>query len=345
MTNRYLALVSSGLGISGNALSRIVCVLSSFTFLSERIVRVDAFLSFLSSGSTSNSTAAGFGAQNGPAGWVDDHNFLRCLHGAQKVTWDNDLAQKAQAWADNLASQDGDLTHSDCYNNWPPSGENLAMGYGTCAFAGEEFAPGATIPDGAPYDQHCATAAWYNEYKLWAGEGDWRQIPGVGHFTAMVWKGIDLIGCAGNGKYFACEYGSTFCKAQGEQFGGSACSSPTPAHLANFNQESCGEGVCVAVRTTCDDTPSAAAASLLGNGTLPGPGDLGVVGNLLWDFKHYWFMGLMTVLGCLGCFACTKKRTGRVRGLVGAEDSDGDELSTRREHYNEALSTGTDSDE
>jgi len=174
---------------------------------------------------------------------VDDHNHFRRMHGAADVTWDEDLAKKAKTWADKMDRTNG-MGHSDCYGTWPVSGENVAQGYGACSTSGDG---GPELYNGN-YDQHCAVASWYSEYYLWRGSGDWKNTPGVGHFTAMVWKGIDAIGCASAGNYYVCEYGSKYCRAKGKDFGGPQCWSSTPSHLPNFNQGQCSGGVCVAAK-------------------------------------------------------------------------------------------------
>jgi len=186
-------------------------------------------------------TAGSFGTASGKAGWVADHNHFRRLHGAEDVTWDDDLEKKAQDWADNLNRLDS-MFHSDCYKIFPASGENLAWGSGSsCSAATGDGGPKLY---GGGYDQHCVVASWYGEYYLWRGSGNFQNVPGVGHFTAMVWKGVDQIGCASAGTYYVCEYGSKYCKSH-ERLGGSSCWGTTPSHLPNFNQGQCSGGACV----------------------------------------------------------------------------------------------------
>lgn len=185
-----------------------------------------------------------FGTASGKAGWVADHNHFRTKHGAKDVIWDDDLEKKAQDWADNLKRVDS-MIHSDSYNIFPASGENLAWGYGSsCSAATGDGGPKLY---GGGYDQHCVVASWYGEYYLWRGSGNWQDVPGVGHFTAMVWKGVDRIGCASAGDYYVCEYGSQHCKSHtgpGE-YGGTSCWATTPSHLPNFNNGKCSGGACV----------------------------------------------------------------------------------------------------
>ena len=67
------------------------------------------------------------GKKQGQDGWLDDHNYYRCLHGADPVGWDYTLESQAQAVANAMPP----MAHSDSYNAGMPAGENLAMGMGT----------------------------------------------------------------------------------------------------------------------------------------------------------------------------------------------------------------------
>merc|ERR1719399_450948 len=89
------------------------------------------------------------------------------------------MAKSAQAWADKKVYK-----HSDSYklpSPAGPAGENIAIGQ---------------------HSREAATKAWYSEVK------DCIKFPGcagkngkgkngkpVGHFTAMIWKGVKEIGC------------------------------------------------------------------------------------------------------------------------------------------------------
>ena len=108
------------------------------------------------------------------------------MHGAPPVKWDDDVARSAQVWANK-----GKMEHSDCYNlpnPEGPAGENLAQAYPSL----EE-----------------ANKAWYAEVS------NCGPLPGckkgatgtVGHFTAMIWKGMKSFGCGISGdKLYVCRY-------------------------------------------------------------------------------------------------------------------------------------------
>lgn len=131
--------------------------------------------------------------QGTPAGWVKGVNTYRCMNGVGEVGWSNEAAASAQAYVNTLTS----LVHSNSYSLLPPAGpagENLAMGQGTL----EEV-----------------LASWYSEIK------QCQTLPGcetgvdgsktaVGHFTALVWKGVTQIGCAHNNitKIYICRFRS-----------------------------------------------------------------------------------------------------------------------------------------
>jgi hypothetical protein len=122
--------------------------------------------------------------------WLSATNADRAKHGAAPVTWSNELATYAQNWANR-----GQFAHSNCYGN-VKAGENLAAGYRTITQA---------------------VAGWYGEVKdcIWPGCQSGKGGAAVGHFTAMVWKGVKEIGCGINPTgwngmpMYVCEYRGT----------------------------------------------------------------------------------------------------------------------------------------
>jgi uncharacterized protein YkwD len=112
------------------------------------------------------------------------HNKWRKLHQAPNLIWDDQLANYAERYANKCQ-----FKHSSS-----PYGENLATGY-----------PSATI----------AVNFWYGEHTQY-----FYSRPGfsmrTGHFTQMIWKATQKIGCAyvgcngkngTPGKFLVCEYG------------------------------------------------------------------------------------------------------------------------------------------
>jgi len=207
---------------------------------------------------------------SGAQGWVEDHNYYRCMHGANPLVWDNDLATKAQAWVEHLYTLNGNLEHSQCYYTWPFSGENLAKGP---TGLGSFTCNGKT---GQKYGQACALHSWYKEYAAgWNCNGDWNSasFSAIGHATTMLWKGIGTVGCASKGEFYACEYGHELCKTKNTVMGGQQCVGVTPQHLPNFS--SCKGKACVdcykpelaatcAAKTSSWNGSSSSAAFLLG---------------------------------------------------------------------------------
>jgi len=107
------------------------------------------------------------------------HNKYRCMHGAGRLKWNNQMARNAANWAKSCCKSG--LKHSSSYKMNPRSGENLAAGYGTV---------------------EAAVQGWYKEVsKCGPMPGCTKGKKGVvGHFTAMVWKSTTEIGCAVNPK-------------------------------------------------------------------------------------------------------------------------------------------------
>lgn len=113
--------------------------------------------------------------------WSQEHNDLRCNHGVAPLAWSQKLAASAQAWANRC-----EFRHDDGAGQF---GENLAIGT-------------RLTPNGAMY--------------MWYGEG--RDYPyGVStpptrymHFTQMVWRETQEIGCASascpQGVFHVCRY-------------------------------------------------------------------------------------------------------------------------------------------
>lgn len=123
------------------------------------------------------------------------HNYLRCLHGHPALEWDEAVASNAVHPA-NQSCDAGELHHSDSYAMDPRAGENLALGLAS---------------------PERAAAAWYNELVqpgYVAGEWGADAIgAGVGHYTALIWKGTKKLGCAscasekaGGKIVWACQY-------------------------------------------------------------------------------------------------------------------------------------------
>jgi hypothetical protein len=90
----------------------------------------------------------------------------------------------------------------------------------------------------------------YDEYdQYWRCENRWQDVDGIAHFTAIVWKGIDKMGCAQNGQFYVCQYGSSHCMSNAYgAYGGLQCWASTPSHLPNFNVDTCPVNACVECR-------------------------------------------------------------------------------------------------
>lgn len=138
---------------------------------------------------------------------LDFHNFYRCRHDVEQMTWDSTIAASAQAWADG-----GHYGHSsETSLNLPgigKVGENLAWGY-----------PLRSGKD--------SVEAWYDEIIFTDGtpsscsdkNADARGKD-ICHYTQVVWKTSTKLGCGKgkaqvvingetyNGDYWVCQYGA-----------------------------------------------------------------------------------------------------------------------------------------
>ncbi|TDL29851.1 PR-1-like protein [Rickenella mellea] len=119
--------------------------------------------------------------------YLTAHNDARAEHGAAPLTWSDDLASKAQEWANGCQ-----FKHSG--GSLGPYGENLAAGTGSFPIAS---AIGLWVAEGPQYDP---------------------SNPQASHFTQVVWKATTQVGCAaaqcegifdasyGPATYYVCEY-------------------------------------------------------------------------------------------------------------------------------------------
>ncbi|KAF9056351.1 CAP domain-containing protein [Panaeolus papilionaceus] len=134
------------------------------------------------------SNAGGSTSDSDIQAYLSAHNTIRAQHGASPLTWNNDLAAKAQQWANGCQ-----FKHSG--GSLGAFGENLAAG------------------TGSNYDIAAAVKSWTDEVSEYDPNN-----PQPSHFTQVVWKGTTQVGCAvqtcngifdasfGPAKYFVCEY-------------------------------------------------------------------------------------------------------------------------------------------
>ena len=125
---------------------------------------------------------------------LDSHNEFRADHGAEDLTYDATLAEAAQAYAEQL-----DATNSFEHSDAAGYGENLAF------YSSSD--PQTTIDtlEGTGY----ATEQWYNEITTPGYDFEnpgYNTNPGTGHFTQVVWKGSERLGCGVSGSVLVCRY-------------------------------------------------------------------------------------------------------------------------------------------
>lgn len=128
--------------------------------------------------------------------WEEAHNHYRACHGVAPLRWNENLAQYAKAWAEQLASRchgvmdisawvgaghsEGRPHDPESYQQYPPNGENIFSGQGGWS------TPAATAVEG-----------WYREVDTQCRHRG--STPGcdgnLNHFTAMMWKNATEFGC------------------------------------------------------------------------------------------------------------------------------------------------------
>jgi uncharacterized protein YkwD len=108
------------------------------------------------------------------------HNKARTDVGVNPVIWSKKLSIYAREWADNLASINCDLRHRPRSGKWKQMyGENLFMG--TSGY----------------YEVADAVTSWEREKIYYHGEEiNSSNCHDLGHYTQIVWKNTEQIGCA-----------------------------------------------------------------------------------------------------------------------------------------------------
>lgn len=130
------------------------------------------------SGSGTGSTDSGAampvdGEPSGLAGITAAHNQVRSAHGVADITWDNELAAIAKAWADQC-----EWGHNDARSDDYP------------VYVGENIFGASFMPSGPE-----VTAVWASEESDYDYESN--SCSGIcGHYTQIVWADSTKLGCA-----------------------------------------------------------------------------------------------------------------------------------------------------
>lgn len=134
---------------------------------------------------------------------LEEHNEMRARHGVDALEWSDTLVKKAEI---HLEQQNcGGLAHS----HQELRREELL------AFPGheddEELSVGENLAMGTPGIPH--VGRWYDEIKKFGSQygGSYQSTSGkTGHFTQMIWKSTQYLGCAiqvcGDTEHLTCEY-------------------------------------------------------------------------------------------------------------------------------------------
>lgn len=113
--------------------------------------------------------------------WLQAHNTERAQFGAPALEWNNELANEAQGWADQLA-REGRMRHAPI-NARKGRGENLWMG------TRGHFAPHQMIDSFLSEKQYFRAGTFPQVSRT----GNWAD---VGHYTQIVWRDTREVGCA-----------------------------------------------------------------------------------------------------------------------------------------------------
>jgi len=115
---------------------------------------------------------------------LEESNIYRCMHGVPALTWSDDVASSAQAWATSGTCDT--LNHDP---NWQ-GGENIYW----------------ASPAPAPSDWYKGVDDWYSEIKETQGGLVPSYNPAAGHYTQLVWKASAELGCGTCGGTLVCRY-------------------------------------------------------------------------------------------------------------------------------------------
>ena len=124
---------------------------------------------------------------------LNAHNKYRVQVGVPPLTWSNTLARQAQQWANYLSTK-----RLFRHSNTPGQGENLWMG------TSRAFSFTNMVKSWGNEKRHFVRGTFPNV----STTGNWSD---VGHYTQMVWRNTQQVGCAGvdggDGNYrLVCRY-------------------------------------------------------------------------------------------------------------------------------------------
>ncbi len=120
---------------------------------------------------------------------LEVHNKYREEVGVSPIVWDDQLAASAQQWADHLNA----INRSE--HSGP--GENIAWGFSSWSDAVNSWAAekmcfkNGVFPD--TYNGMCGACTAHN----WQCSG---------HYSQIVWRGTQKVGCGTSGIYRVCQY-------------------------------------------------------------------------------------------------------------------------------------------
>jgi len=117
------------------------------------------------------------------------HNVYRCMHDVPALKWNEELAEKAQQWADEL---NGELKLSPMKDRYDLAGFR---------YVGELVAKKTALSGPE------AVTTWYNDVKDTDNGKVEKFNATVAHYTQVVWKSTTDLGCGSNADVVVCMYG------------------------------------------------------------------------------------------------------------------------------------------
>lgn len=163
---------------------------------------------------------------------LDEHNRARALNGLSALRWNQEMAQRAQAWADQLGKSCS-MYHPredvsvDC-GGVQKTEKQCFMSNGQGGFDGQNLFFALSSAPQLNFAEYPKTAVkrWYDECLLYdpneMENGVPKNFKDVGHFSAVMWAKNSDLGCARStcqkdqlsGILWVCNYGNT--NVQGE---------------------------------------------------------------------------------------------------------------------------------
>lgn len=179
--------------------------------------------------------------QEGMQAVLDRHNVYRCMHGVPQMTWNDEVAVNAAAWA---KANDGVMEHGPAalkqnVGGFASVGENLA-------WADPKWA------DTFPLE---SVDNWYGEihHPMVKNGQIGYFLSGTGHYTAIVWKASTSLGCGSFKTLLVCQYGPGGNGGGDEAYAENVLAGPTKPEAECGGRTGCVQNYQVPACGRCDE--------------------------------------------------------------------------------------------